>query len=423
MPYRHRWAAGADRLDASRPRDTEEALSETFPGAAADDVVRVVAPAPRLLIVECVELRVLLVHQAAWAGLCSRALEPNIFLEPGFALPLIQHVRHGQRPSFLLVWEDDDATSFGRLVGLLPLAPRRFPGDRVCRGFTDPQVCLGVPLLDRARATEVWAKALEWLGGKTGRAAFSLTLVPRDGAFFKLLLRGEVGGRCRLLYERRRACLPASAPTSEIACFRSAKRRKEMRRQRRRLADRGERALVSARTPAEVRRATERFLALEHGGWKGGRGNALLADPGLATFTRSMTRLLAHEGKCRIDSLEVDGRPVAMGIVVSANGGAYFWKTAFDERYAPLSPGVQLALAITETQLADEDVTMTDSCAAPDHPMIDRLWPDRLTLVDCLVDLHPDEPGRFARVYTLERLGRAAWQTAKAFGKRLRRPR
>ena len=79
----------------------------------------------------------------------------------------------------------------------------------------------------------------------------------------------------------------------------------------------------------------------------------------------------------------------------------YFWKTAFDERFAALSPGVQLALELTEVQLADPGVTTTDSCAAPDHPMIDRLWPDRMALVDVMIDLHPDEPASFRTVHAI----------------------
>jgi hypothetical protein len=102
-----------------------------------------------------------------------------------------------------------------------------------------------------------------------------------------------------------------------------------------------------------------------------------------------------------------------MGIVVTTHGRAHFWKTAFNEKFATLSPGVQLTLELTETQLADPRVLMTDSCAAPDHPMIDRLWPDRMSLVDVMVDLHPDEPASFQTVYTIERLAVAARARAK----------
>ena len=377
---------------------------------------------PRRLAVEQANLPTLLVYQDAWADLARRALDPNIFLDPAFALPLVQHIPPAMRPTFLLVWEESDSTSFGRLVGLLPLSRRIVPGDRVARGFAHNQICLGQPLLDRARADETWGTLLAWLGSGHGRLALRLLRVPRDGAFYRDLVEPTLGTTGRLLGEHQRACLAghATAAPEAIACFRSAKRRKEMRRQRRRLADRGERTYVSARSPAEIRRATERFLALECRGWKGSRGSALLEDPGLATFTRSMTRLMAEEGKCRIDSLEIDGRAVAIGIVITAHGRAHFWKTAFDETFAPLSPGVQLALEITEAQLADPSVTTTDSCAAPDHPMIDRLWPDRMSLVDVMIDLHPDEPASFRAVYAIERLAVVARGKLKAAVQRAR---
>jgi len=407
-------------LDASRARIVED-LSQANEVDASDAAFG--GPATRArLFVERADLRTMLTHQTAWADLAGRALESNIFLDPGFALPLVQHMASGRRPTFVLVWEEDSDTAFGRLVGLMALAPPAFPADPVVRAFSHSLICLGTPLVDRTRGSEAWTLLLEWLGTDPRQAALALTGLPRDGAFFRMLVDAELGSRCHILSEAKRACLggrDAHAPVAKAAM--SAKRRKEMRRLSRRLADLGHRSFVSARTPAEIGRATERFLALEHRGWKGGRGSALLADRALATFTRSMTRLMAHEGKCRIDSLEVDGRAVAMGIVLTAGGRAHFWKTAFDEAYAPLSPGVQLALEITEAQLADPTIRMTDSCAAPDHPMIDRLWPDRMMVADILINLRPGAPRRFATIYRIELWHRAMRRTAKTIWKHTRR--
>ena len=47
--------------------------------------------------------------------------------------------------------------------------------------------------------------------------------------------------------------------------------------------------------------------------------------------------------------------------------------------FASASPGVQLTLALTERQIGT-GVAETDSCAIADHPMIDRIWPDRAPL-------------------------------------------
>jgi Acetyltransferase (GNAT) domain len=91
----------------------------------------------------------------------------------------------------------------------------------------------------------------------------------------------------------------------------SKERRDKLARQRRQLEKRGRVTLRSARTCAEIRDAAELFLALEESGWKGARRTALLSDGSRAASARMMTRRLAREGKCRIDALMLDDRPIA----------------------------------------------------------------------------------------------------------------
>ena len=54
------------------------------------------------------------------------------------------------------------------------------------------------------------------------------------------------------------------------------------------------------------------------------------------------------ETAAELDALTVDGRPVAMGIVLRSRDRAFFWKIAYDEAFAAQSPGVQLALETTQ---------------------------------------------------------------------------
>jgi hypothetical protein len=169
--------------------------------------------------------------------------------------------------------------------------------------------------------------------------------------------------------------------------FLSRKKTKEMARLRRRLGEKGEVVYRQAREPAAVRLATEAFLTLEHEGWKGKRKTALLASPARASFVREMTRSMAEAGKCRIDTLEVEDNPIAIGIILQMGSRAYFWKTVYDETFAAFSPGVLLTLELTRAQLSDPNIAMSDSCAIPDHPMIDRLWRDRMSLVDVVVTI------------------------------------
>jgi CelD/BcsL family acetyltransferase involved in cellulose biosynthesis len=390
-----------------------------------DPVVRPAeATLPGPLYVERVEAGALIGYHAAWDDLCQRLLEPNVFLQPAFALPLLQHIVYPKRPSVLLVWEENGPASFGRLLGLFPLhlaegAPRF---DGIVRGFLHRQTGCGVPLVDRDQAGQAIEAALGWLAadGRGRTAAVVFRCIPRDGAFFAELQRVcavsargfvELDGHRRAILYRR----PEGG--QKMLSFTSAKHRKERARQFRRLSEAGRRAYVSAHTPKDVATATERFLALEHNGWKGARRTALLADPAAATFTRTMTRLMAHEGRCRIDSIEIDGRPVAMGIILRVGDRASFWKTAFDETYAPLSPGVQFAIEMTQVQLADASLVSTDSCAIANHPMIDRLWPERLAMTDVVLAVEPTATRRFARCVRLETLRRAARQAVKTAGR------
>lgn len=326
-------------------------------------------------------------RRAAWADLVRRSLEPNVFLEPGFALPAAQHIP-SRRPEFLFVTGPSAPGEPGELIGLMALQLPRGGRRGLARAWCPAQAALGLPLLDRHRGGEALELMLDWLNREEpGVSAVLFPCLPTGGAVMKLLRRQAAACNRPLLSTNRRARAlligrsDGEAPSSHHP---SRKHRKEIRRQRRRLAEVGKLAYVRYEA-TDVRRATERFLALEASGWKNACGTALLNDPGLATFTRSMARLLACQGKCRIDSLEHDGAPLAMGIILTSGERAFLWKIAYDERFANLSPGVQFILDFTLRQRTDRNVSCTDSCAVPDHPMIDRLWPDRLEIADVLL--------------------------------------
>jgi CelD/BcsL family acetyltransferase involved in cellulose biosynthesis len=166
---------------------------------------------------------------------------------------------------------------------------------------------------------------------------------------------------------------------------------KELSRQRHRLADDGAVTFEVARSIAEVTRALEHFLRLEASGWKGTRGTALAGDHGDTAFVRSATAALAAEGRCEIVSLAVAGKPVAAGIVLRHGSRAWFFKIAYDEALAKMSPGVQLTLELTKYLCADPAVTEVDSTANAYHPMIDKLWRGRMPVASALAPLRPGD--------------------------------
>ena len=354
-------------------------------------------------------------HYDAWIDLTKRALEPNVFFEPAFALAAAQHFAIARKPRFLMVWRQKAGVR--QLVGLSPvLLPRRGLPGRASLWRHD-QSSSAVPLLDAAIAPAVFTAMLSAIAKEAQHvSALLIPRLPLHGAAAQVLRAAATGsGReLRLYDEHQRAVFTreSSDPEQAVAGL-SAKKHKELRRQWRRLAEGAELRITSARTPAEVRQAAEEFLALEARGWKGRAGTALLGDPGLATFTRTALRALAAEGKCRIDLLLRAGVPIAAAVVLTSGGRAFYWKTAYDEAYAEFSTGVQLSIETTRLQIAESGVDLTDSGAIENHPMIDRLWRGRIDIGDALIAVEGKRSVSFDAVAAREAATRSLKSRAK----------
>ncbi len=354
----------------------------------------------------------------AWADLVTRTLESNVFLEPGFVLPAAQHFPLAFRPNFLLVSDLSRVEPpEGELVGLTALdMPQRGQG-AVARAWCPQQSALGTPLFDRARGRDALEIMFSWFDERQPHiAGVMFPSLAAAGPTASMIRAHAISSdlEMRMLNPHSRAMLSGGIDVEAMLRANIApKKLKELRRQNRRLTDQGELAYMSARDVANVKIEVERFLVMESRGWKGARGTALLADPSLSTFTRTMTRTLVNEGKCRVDSLTLGGKAIAMGIVLYSAGEAYLWKIAYDEDYAQWSPGVQFMLEFTRRQAFERDVSFTDSCAIPDHPMIDRIWPERLPIVDLFVATSRDRAGAFRSIASREILRRKLRTIAK----------
>jgi hypothetical protein len=197
----------------------------------------------------------------------------------------------------------------------------------------------------------------------------------------------------RVLQSQLRACLDAtSEPEELLRDALGAKKLKELRRQRHRLAEHGAIHFDIARTREQVAAALEIFLKLEASGWKGKRGTALIQDDGDAAFVRRAAPALAETGQCEIVTLVAGGTAVAAGIVLRHQDRAFFFKLGIDERFAKFSPGVQLTLELTRHLCADPAIAAADSTASADHPMINPIWRGRFAIGDVLIPLRRNDP-------------------------------
>jgi CelD/BcsL family acetyltransferase involved in cellulose biosynthesis len=329
-----------------------------------------------------------------WRALTERAIEPNGFYLPDWALAIDASARGRTDGSALDAWSDAEPGA-ARLIGLMPAISlwRAYKIPLPALASADPYGTLCTPLLDRDMADEA-ASRLMRQARDAGAHALILRDVTLDGAVMKTFasVLERSGMHPRLLQTHARASLDATRDADEI--LRDAlgtKKLKELRRQRHRLAEHGEVTFEVARTPDDVARALEIFLGLEASGWKARRGTALSQDDGDAAFIRRAAAGLAANNQCEIAVLRAGPSPVAAAVVLRHQDRAFYFKLGVDERFAKLSPGVQLTLDVTRHLCADPAIAMVDSMAAADHPMINPIWRGRLAIGDVLIPLRRND--------------------------------
>jgi CelD/BcsL family acetyltransferase involved in cellulose biosynthesis len=327
----------------------------------------------------------------AWRLLAGRAAEPNGYYLPEWELAVNASARHRLDAAALGAWRDAST-----LIGLMPVISmwRAYKIPLPALVSADPYGTLCTPLLDRDMAEDAAANIMEQ-ARRAGAHALIFRATSLDGAAMKAFtdVLHRQGMQPVVLQSHERACLDSTGDADELLRESlGAKKLKELRRQRNRLAEHGAVHFNVTRTPAEMTAAVETFLTLEASGWKGQRGTALSQDDGDATFVRRATSALAATGQCEIVSLRAGETPVAAAIVLRHLDRAFYFKLGVDERFAKYSPGVQLTLELTRHLCADPAIRLVDSTAAPDHPMINPLWRGRLAIGDVLIPLRRRDP-------------------------------
>jgi hypothetical protein len=363
----------------------------------------------RPLFVQLQTLKDMSILRNGWLDLVKRSLEPNVFYEPAFVEAAGLHLPMGRFLSFVTVWthKPEDTLIEKRkpeeLVGLFPVFwPKRGWVPHSIKGWSTTFSPLGTPLVDSARGYDVILAYLNWLSER-GASCVSVMFPALDqkGAFAHLLEKviHDTGRTLHRQGEHQRAAFintPEEMSPSEKLPH--SKKMKELARQKRRLAELGEITTLRMTEGKDIRDAFEHFLALEASGWKGRNQTSLLQDPATSSFSRSFIRMLARQGNCRIDVMRLKDEVFAVGVLLESGSQSWYWKTAYDERFAKYSPGVQLTLELTQRQKMRSRIFRTDSCAIENHPMIDGLWEDRVSIADWIVSTHSGGSARATAV-------------------------
>lgn len=350
-------------------------------------------------------------HSSAWRALGEQAFVPAGAALQGWLEPALRHLSPGFPAELLTLWRLD------RLCGVIAMKPGR---GLLWRSWTSLLSFSGTPLIARDDPKAL-LKAL--LDAGRGRA-IQLSAIPASGPFWDMLGEtvAEAGGSIAMLDRWERAALaPKGSFEQWFTSNFDRKRRKEYRRLRTRLGEEGTLDITSWDKGDPVDPWVDDLMALEARGWKGRRGTALATNEAMATAYREALHLLAAEGNLRFWKVVFNGKPIAMmsGLVSGARG--WLGKVAYDEDFAKYSPGVQVILAATETLIDKDRLTLVDSCAIPDHPMINNIWRDRVAFCDVLIKGPSLSTPVFAAALAAEKARRKARIMAKTLYYRISR--
>ncbi len=325
----------------------------------------------RAALISCAEAAGL---EPAMTALGEELLEENPFFSAPALLPALE-AYGDDRTRLACVWRGE------RLIALWPVEKRRFYARlpyRYWATWTHPHCYYGAPLIGRGfEEAALGALFLLLCEGDEARHFARLGRIERDGPVYNAVLAAAKTDK-RMAYEAgaiSRAALQggASAETT-LAVHLRKKKRKELQRLRNRLNELGDIAAREATPTDDIAAWTEEFLLLEDKGWKGKKGTSLKSSERDADWFRKTLRRAHETGTLHFMRLDIDFRPIAMLATLLKGGAGYSLKICHDPAFDRFSPGVMIEIEAMRSLLDRDGFRFADSCAAPDHSMINGLW-------------------------------------------------
>jgi CelD/BcsL family acetyltransferase involved in cellulose biosynthesis len=334
--------------------------------------------------------------ERAWGDLALHGLEPNPFFEPTVARAAARHL--GFDVWVLTVERGGD------LVLCLPLQRRTLRWRRLpVRAWStwDP---IGVPLVDGRDPEAALGAAVAHLAEVGGPRFLVLDWMAGDGPVAAALAAATAARRpAWLLADPRRArpVLRRREDADYLATTLHGKHKRRQRNKRRNLERQLGAPLELVDEGARIE-AVDRLLSIEFGGWKGGVGTAVLCRPDRASYFRAICAAFAEQGRLQIVSLQAAGTTVAMKCDIRAGDATFGLRTAYEDRFAKASPGVELEIEAVGAFHASGARIWDSATNHPENPQ-QWLWPDKRPVARAVVSLG----GALGRIAT-SRAARAA---------------
>ena len=328
----------------------------------------------------------------AWNELARAAAEPNSYYEPWFFLPAAE--RLGQQEHWHLAIVESVTSQQSRWLAFFPFVRKSNGGVSMLSLWDHPHCFLTTPLIRHDSldvSLETLLLSLQHDSSLPGIVQFpqitatgSIQLALVDVERRMLLSRFVRSTHNRALLSRQQWSAADDEGKQYLADCLGGHHARELRRQRRRLGERGDLEFRQLNHMSQMDLWIDWFLDLEDSGWKGRSGTSMKQHPEEEAFFREMVSTGFTEHRVEMMGLFCQGEPIALKCNLLADAGSFSFKIAFNEELARFSPGVLLELDHIH-KFAASGRDWMDSCAVAEHKMINRLWTDRRTIQDLLV--------------------------------------
>jgi CelD/BcsL family acetyltransferase involved in cellulose biosynthesis len=123
---------------------------------------------------------------------------------------------------------------------------------------------------------------------------------------------------------------------------------KRVRRYRRKLKKDHEATFVLLESPADLEAELAAAFALEASGWKGSAGTAIVSQPQTEAFYRGVATAFHAREELILNRIMLDGELAAFNICIDYGGRLYALKTAYNESFRKIAPGLVLQVTLVE---------------------------------------------------------------------------
>jgi len=320
-----------------------------------------------------------------WQELEERALESNAYLSPSFIVPALKYLTPNLRP--LIVCIESILGVDHRLTGVgvfeYKTGTKNFPLPHV-RAYLSPHSYLSGLLIDKDLVEPTLTAFFKYFC--SFRGCYGIKFENRTADTQMAQQFDLVASHLKIAWieriRKKRAILIPRKTDSKLPEGPSVhKTSKSWRRSMKFLSKMGNVGWQVLSGKQIDRDCIDRFLNLEHRGWKGTEGTSLLSKPHEEAFFREMISGFAQNGRAYFTELAIDDRVISStSNLISAKAGFAF-KVGWDQEFAEGSPGILNEIEFIENAAKVFPHLAYIDSGAEEGSYIDKLWQDRYALV------------------------------------------